>query len=116
MNIERILQLADVIEAQPHTDQQADSGFNMNFFAHTCGTPSCIAGWAVHLARPGTYPENEELAQEWLELNNQQARQLFWGEGTKRAFLPDITPAHAAFALRHFAETGTVDWRLAMSK
>lgn len=39
LQIDRIRQLADIIQAQPHTPITAESGFNMCNWTHTCGTP-----------------------------------------------------------------------------
>ena len=47
MNVERILQLADIIEVQPHMTDEDPEGFTMMDYIHDCGSPACIAGWAV---------------------------------------------------------------------
>jgi hypothetical protein len=49
LQIDRIRQLADIIQAQPHTPITAESGFNMCNWTHTCGTPACIAEWVRFL-------------------------------------------------------------------
>lgn len=75
MNKERILKLADTIEADANN-------FNLTYFSwpstdqrgHTCGTPSCVAGWANHLSNKGKKAhkrvslENETNAARWLGL------------------------------------------------
>ena len=109
MNKERILELADLIEKQPHTEIDADSGFNMLDFNHLCGTPSCIAGWAVFQSNGNLEYVNSEEARIALGLNRLQCEDLFFAWSSNLS-LEDITPAHAAFTLRHLAETGVVDW------
>ena len=66
MNVERILELADHIEALPdydlvgrrfvnygtslpHEEVPVETCFRMRFTTHPCGAPACIAGWADHL-------------------------------------------------------------------
>ena len=119
MNIDNINRLADVIEAQSHTDREAEDGFAMNCFFHTCGTPACIAGWADFLANGDEWVASDTLesrsqnvegrAMEWLGMSSSQRYELFWG-GTKIADLAKVTPTHAAAVLRHLAATGDVDW------
>jgi hypothetical protein len=120
MNKERILALADLVEQQPHS---LEFGFNMGELIHGCGTPSCIAGWAAWekagrpemiVAKEGYATENE--ASDWLGLphivespdDNDLSFDLFYPLGFS---FEKITPKHAAFTLRHLAETGKVDWR-----
>lgn len=112
MNINNINRLADVIEVQEHTNREAASGFAMNVFFHTCGTPACIAGWADYLSGAEWYgdartDEVEERAAEWLDLESDQAYSLFWAGNLD---LRLITPKQAAAVLRHLAVTGNVDW------
>jgi hypothetical protein len=117
MNTDRIRHLADVIEAQPHTTLAAESGFNMNNWTHTCGTPACICGWTNYV-RTGDdegFLGDVSAAAHYLGISGRQAEELFSPEETGEDgdnFLSwsDITPAHAAAVLRHLAETGRVDW------
>ena len=115
MNVERILQLADIIEVQPHVEVGADEGFNMAGWKHPCGTPSCIAGWAAKMS--GEYDEDTglgnmtaKLAREWMDLGIVQSDRLF----TPILIPPlsNITPSQAAKTLRHLAHTGEVKWEL----
>jgi hypothetical protein len=109
MNTERILKLADVIEAQPHTDIEAESGFTMLSYSHVCGTPACIAGWAYWLETGKAIRVEQDVSVEagaLLDLGPSKQNQLF---------MPDfswsgITPPHAAAVLRNLAATGEVDW------
>lgn len=115
MNTDNIRRLADVIEAEPHTDREAASGFTMMCFFHTCGTPACIAGWADTLSGADDWSGAtrtdcvEERAAKWLGLAASQAYALFWG-GTEIKDLKSVSPTHAASVLRHLADTGRVDW------
>jgi hypothetical protein len=109
MNVERILALADIIEAQPHTSSSDESGFNMNAYSHHCGTPCCIAGWAAGNVAGLDEEDVFHVAAALLDLSSTLAVQLFippfdgarWGM---------ITPAQAAITLRNLAATGIVDW------
>lgn len=129
MNKERILALADLIEKQPHTPVQAESGFNMADLVRECGTPACIAGWAAWeeegrpaaVSAPDTGWCLERKAQQYLGLApsgeaelSDTAYSLFYPEGDQVGFYDEITPAQAAACLRHLAETGEVDWDHAM--
>lgn len=117
MNRERILELADLIEKQPHVGTCDAAGFNMNRFVHPCGTPCCIAGWATweSLGRPQKIEADDdclidEQATQWLGLQDMEAYDLFWMPGN--LMLENITPSQAARTLRHLAETGEVVWQL----
>lgn len=129
MNKERILTLADIIEAQPHTGVDAEKGFNMNSILHNyCNTPCCIAGWAVWEAqgRPERvdrykYETGLEIpAAEYLEMpldpqhDCGSAMRLFYPDDDEindRNY-QDLQPSEAAKVLRHLAETGKVDWSI----
>ncbi len=122
MNVERIRELADIIGRQQHTDINAKSGFTMSDFDHECGSPACIAGWAIELHSPisnqvsgGLWhrkvPKNKsysEFAAELLEIDEETRAYLFFGDGSMS--LEDITPRHAAAVLRNLAATGKVNW------
>ena len=122
LHTDRILQLADVIEQQPDTSVEAPSGFSMSDVRHYCGTPCCIAGWAL-AAAGDTGPESMDLgnyvdvftrAGNYLGLVGEQDMDLFAPAYTV-ALLGDenhITARHAAAVLRHLAETGEIDWRI----
>lgn len=126
MNKERILALADLIEKQPHQPEfDATSGFDMSCTHRDCGTPACIAGWALWEAqgRPESLVEPpglwgiENNAATYLGLSVPEVSQpsgypLFYPPETYK--YEGITPAQAASCLRHLAETGEVDWARAM--
>lgn len=46
MKIKRIEALQELISKQKRTNYSSSAGFNMNWIFHSCGTPSCIAGFA----------------------------------------------------------------------
>jgi hypothetical protein len=108
VNVERILALADLIEKQPHTSFNADSGFTMEKWTHHCGTPACIAGWAEFEAKRTTGANVD--ADEYLGLSIDQAEDLFFMWDSEIS-LTETTPSQAATTLRHLAETGEVIWR-----
>lgn len=114
----RILALADLIESLPHARRKG--GFHMNYFRHTCGTPSCIMGWAYFIwgasdRMPfGAESDGMRCLLDRRDLTEEE-RQAAW----RIALAPEcpnlnfITPTQAAACLRHYAETGVVDWSLA---
>lgn len=125
MNKERILALADVIEAQPHTDGDSPSGFNLDTATHACGTPSCIGGFACALGLSLNLDESllnhlsdwSELSvgAQWLELTGESWRrgvsmELFAPSTISTSNWINVTPLDAAITLRKLAETGKVDW------
>jgi hypothetical protein len=116
MNVERILELADLIEKQPHTTEEADDGFSMDWFTHDCGTPSCIGGWAIFLQSRDrkildvvseSGGKFSEVAASVLGLGEFEASELFFPTIVD---MDQITPADAAYTLRHLAKTGEVVW------
>ncbi|MBD8651518.1 hypothetical protein IFT66_10560 [Rhizobium sp. CFBP 13726] len=112
MNKERILALADLIEQQLHTTPSAPIGFTMSDYVHSCGTPACIAGWAAWESENQPdfldWRQVDFKATKYLGLDQETSEKLFEPEGVSSWF--EITPAHAAFTLRHLARAGVVDW------
>lgn len=111
MYVQRIIELADLIEALP------DEQFDMRLFRHyPCNTPGCIGGWAVFHFAPNVWSRmNEpsgEVAKKLLGLSNDQAEALFYvGDSCPDDSLYDsITQQDAAATLRHLAKTGEVKW------
>lgn len=119
MNKERILAVADKIEKLPHKrddnilSHENVESFSMISYTTNCGSPQCIAGWVNHLY--GKFPPEEmakcdfdhlHKAAELLDINEQQAWELFHPNGTWRF----ITQTQAAQTLRDLAETGSVIW------
>lgn len=93
MNIERLRLVQQKIKENPQE-------FGMNSFCfhiRNCGTVACIGGWAAFLAlglehptfdkRPAWYyasPKSlERIAQEYLELTDEETNQLFYFERGK---------------------------------
>jgi len=127
MNIDRINDLADLIEKQPHGPSlEKEGGFNMENYFHRCGTPSCIAGWACAMAVDEYGPElkakakaayrgphiawSDWLPADYLGLDRDKSFHLFAPDGDWSR----ITPSQAAATLRHLAKTGEVDWSVAV--
>ena len=130
MNTELMRRVADTVEALDYRPAADGSSipdgprFNMQTVSFQCGAPACIAGWTVALHNGSksikSLSEVQELAAEYLGISPEQERSLFcpesWKTGGKADFfaLPGdrnfITGRMAAAALRHFADTGTLDW------
>lgn len=111
MNKERILELADVIEKQPHTTRHSEGGFNMSCYTHECGTPSCIAGWATsHWGIDAPSSGMADAAAELLGISKEAADDLFLMPAFSMHEMNRIKPSQAARTLRHLAENGEVDW------
>ena len=98
--------LASFIEAQPF-----DEPFDMRIVKHSCGTASCILGYAEALFKTETVDAAVPLG-----LHSGQDRLLFMPELADAFFLapkgrPDhISRKRAVAQLRYIAETGEVDW------
>jgi hypothetical protein len=126
MNKERLLLLADMIENSTPPKNFPDLYFNMaNYWEgpedkgfdpvdqeyHTCGTGACIAGWATATFGSGT-TKHERIQREamcLLELTPCQADRLFIPNDPSDDHTTEIAPA----VIRHFVETGEVDWDIA---
>jgi hypothetical protein len=131
MNKERILDLADIIE----NDRLENVEFDMSTPAsHTprihpeCGTAACIAGYVMCAAYGNLRAKQFQCTCYWdnfsvraariLGLNTEQRRQLFTptphNSNTPVGFGEDyyFTKERAVRTLRHFAETGKIDWRV----
>jgi hypothetical protein len=120
MNKENILKLANHIESLRHIGDdealgQGVEGFNLNREVFTCGTPACIAGWAVSFQRhTNQIADDEEFtndAMKYLGVNEYEYDDLCYPFYAKAiSSFDDVTPAQAAKVLRNLAETGVVDW------
>ena len=124
MNVERLKQVRDVIASSP---DQYDQGI----FAHKCGTPACIAGWAASLSlKPGekltwacvatgvqsdrvdTIPNRAAM---WLDLAPHDAVKMFdgaplWVRKGDGYGYDEPTVQEALAMLNHAIETGEVVW------
>lgn len=125
LNVERLHKLADVIEAEEglqHLDQldalKADKGFDMRHVKHVCGSPSCIAGYALQ-----TFGDPVTAAFGGMSIAAELLGGVYGigddGErfGLHRLFMPaprspawHATPAQAAQVIRHLADTGEINW------
>jgi hypothetical protein len=127
-----VLAVADAIE----NHSRADLGFNMGHYishadwgsdgdksGHNCGTVACVAGWTVAIFNEKGEKRDLSLsilkrldfddtivsrATDAMDIHSEDAEQLF--HPADRFTWESITPAKAASVLRHFAETGMVEW------
>lgn len=134
MNKTNMLRVADAIEAENKTfqmntwfddsrgDRMRDHSYDIRKIADgesmtSCGTVACVGGWANVLEIRDTQTifdplwDGSERATRFLELSEDEARDLFMGIGApgnwhwmndNRKLVPD--------ALRYMAETGEIDW------
>lgn len=131
MNRERLLRVADAI--QKHEIEWL--GFNMQTFRgvgdpdrseHNCETVACIGGWAEVLRRreagepltAETFTSRDwsirDKAQDWLELTDGEAEELFALGSSDFDYVEYMTPEQAVTVLRHAAKTGEIDWSVAL--
>ena len=120
MNKKRILELADKIDGLPlpNDPETYKSSFDMGVVSHRCGSPSCIAGQALHMFDDIGKPDGYRMmaACECLGLEPDAGNALFAPNNDYACFDARIgepgfvTPKHAAAVLRNLAETGEVDW------
>ena len=136
---ERLYRLAATIETKADVNPddgrhkpiiRAGDGFAMQQYDFDCGTPACIAGWACwQLAQDGKEVRGLHpacLLNAYLGLGADDCADLFTptggldGDGYDMQLLPGehghITPKHAAACLRHYADTGEVDWEAAKKR
>lgn len=114
MNVERINALADLIETLPHVGILEKEGFNMANYQHPCGTPACIAGFAIATYGTGDHffsNDPSALAADLLNIEMYVACDLFHVYSSNKV-MSQITPSEAAATLRHLATTGEVDWSI----
>ena len=131
MNKERILKLAKYLVVEPERYDQRNYFHEMlgdvqydGSDAYDCDTPACVAGHAIFLF--GTAEEKEwinsdpfckgwrteETAQQLLELNFEDAKDLFYADPFHSNGTLYPTAEQAVRTLNHFAETSEVDWEL----
>lgn len=119
-----LLEIADWLEAgTPHVDRD---GRQVDFFSMeypvskepACGTTCCIAGAVVQFNALGdlengqlSWLPTKRLASGFLGMDNKEATDLFepWCsfQGDDDSF---NNPIRAAKVVRHYLETGIVDW------
>lgn len=97
----RLLMLAEKIENPEETPS-----FNMCGYERDCGTPMCVAGWAIHfwgsMAQARRDMDYSDRAGDILGLIRGQSRPLFAGDFSDR-YLPQITREETAAELRRLA-------------
>lgn len=122
-NIELLTKVRDAI-ANEDAHFNMGSWFTDDFVNHSktaCGTASCIAGWAIAIAKPKlTYLKVKSgvtniysIAKNALGLSEEDADWLFYGQFTHSILIEEITKDKAIKALNHlidgksiFNETG----------
>ena len=108
MNNEAILKTADVLDELP----EGYDVFNMGTYMHSCGTPACIAGYAVAVNDEEAYErcrngvsDVHQTAKRIFGLDIQTSGALFVPGGLKPY---GATAKEAAKVLRNFVATGVV--------
>jgi hypothetical protein len=99
---ERCKMLADFIRTLPHVSVDS-KGFDMNYALHSCGSPSCIAGWANSMLTE----EAQKQVHYWQEAiefligcSEDQASRLYTGSFQRKAsHLSKVMPSEAADAI-----------------
>lgn len=120
---ERILAFADFIEQMPHAYPVPDQDYpRYGFSMHTWGAwdywhaPASIGGWIERVWPSDCYGTADAVLSRLTgtveQENDQTAYALFCCDGFSFLY-SSITPRIAAKVLRHFAETGEVDWNIA---
>ena len=125
MNKERLLELADHVEALRHWPMEdvldvPEGCFNMNRWRYRCGAPACVAGHAVALWGNAEAPSSQLLgalgaATGLLDLDLRTARRLFTPqmglcERAEEDYCDAITPKTVAGVIRELVATGIVYW------
>jgi hypothetical protein len=140
MNKERVLQVADVVEKGHHKfngvhaflfmpswlvqekhyatrkdfeEQLPMTREDLGGHGHECNTAACMAGFTCLVldyenTKNGDMYFIEDRARHLLDLTYDEARALFTSHTSEQ-----ITGPMAAKVMRHFAETGIVNWELA---
>ena len=135
MNVERLRKLATKIETLIHTDEGVDFEcgdaedeqvppfFNMQSYFWDCGTPSCIAGWAIYMFRDD-YKDDEyasrinesdgiqikKFACRVFGLDETKHATLFTPEGDRHVSYSEIPTESAVNTINRLIETGEVTW------
>ena len=136
MNKERILELADTIEAEDSLifnmaeylghSPEGGPGFDpyVGSHSHSCQTSACIAGyiWQLKLSTEEQLAavESSKLkissteyflaGMAYLDITYEEARRLFTPAGF--SYLQTIPRDQAVRTLRNLAKTGEIDWRI----
>ncbi|MEL6411697.1 MAG: hypothetical protein AAFQ38_14970 [Pseudomonadota bacterium] len=120
MNKERILEAADKFAELPDENPENGLGFDMRSYLdvfqqgdlkHGCGAVCCITGWVQFWDGNRFDWTSRNLAEHW-GISHEDAWRI--AHPNPERCYKDARPRHAEALLRHFAETGEVDWPLAM--
>lgn len=109
-NRANLLLTADLIERQPFIESrdgwvEGQRGFHMGWFKLPDNSPACICGWAAWIFHAGEFQfigptTMERRAHQLLGTNINEHSDLFFPVWHQQRW---ITPAIAAFKLRHLA-------------
>ena len=106
MNVENVKKLID------HMESIDDSEYDQRRYTHECGSPSCIAGHAVRLARGKDYKIEDcdisYIAGDWLDIPVYHTIEMFKPYSIRR--FDETTKQEAINMLKNFLETGEVVW------
>ncbi len=126
-----LIQVAEWLEAgAPHVDVNGRKidHFNMESIVdqnNSCGTSCCIAGAVMQFNRLSLkgseedewwFMKGRDKVAKYLQISRYNADELFspWNQGEgftlSRDFQDYSNPAVAAKVVRHFVDTGVVDW------
>ena len=107
MNVENINKLIDHLESIPEVE------YNQKWYMFKCGSPACIAGHAVRLARGKDYSLEGShislIAGKWLGINEVTKKKMFHARNYCKTDAP--TTKDAINMLKNLIETGEVVWR-----
>lgn len=118
---DRLLAVANAIEQEELAKSDLKIGFNMaDFYSdigyrdrtkHSCGTIACIAGWVSLMDDPSVRGgrEMDSRAKDILGISSEDAAELF-GYYVSSGELGNFSSERAVSVIRHYAETGDVDW------
>lgn len=118
----RLTLVRDTIKTRPEH-------FDMSIYIHDCGTPGCIAGYAIAVATgtnnlypvlDETHKSPEVLATDFLGLDYESASELFKPQDEYAYWLADknfcsdelVTADHAIAVIDNLIATGKVDWSI----
>ena len=113
---QRLAELASWLEQG--APQRNGHTFNMETFCMetSCGTAACIAGTAIRWWGDSGLGMILSQAQELLGLSYDDARRMFFARGADVNAMRvvdwrRITPQMAGAVIRHYLDTGVVDWK-----
>lgn len=102
MNKDRLMKVREVVAVSPT--------FQMDRYAHDCGTPACVAGHAIVMFHEGELlpvSHYKGTAQELLGLSSDEADWLFLGMFSQKP-LGEVTREAVIAAIDHLLAGGPV--------